>query len=69
MFVFVCLQISEFIKSFNESNAPLTNEGRNTFQSISQDLYAALNTSDKDKKSILQQDLKTVDTYMGTVTT
>lgn len=66
--MFVCLQILEF-NSFNWSNAPLTNEGRNTIQSISQDLYAALNTSDKDKKSILQQDLITVDTYMGTVAT
>lgn len=46
---------------------PLTDDDRNIIQSISQDLNAALNTSDKDKKPILPQDLMTVTTFMETV--
>ena len=58
----LCLQTDDFISSLeklNGTNRNLSDNERNVFQSISQELNVVLNPSDERNRSIPPRDLKT----------
>ena len=66
----LCLQTDDFISSLeklNGTNRNLSDNERNVFQSISQELNVVLNPSDERNRSILPQDLKTAVRFVEVV--